>query len=174
MWFKILVMICKKNDFTSNHWSTATVIQWMIDTVNLTLSECLLNYVGQLIILIDINKWLLIYFHKITLQYRYFTILIFYCIPCASAKGKCARACSIKWTGKCPVLISVTWPVPFSQHWTFSQIASLKNDQCILMAHNISVNLTMFCHSLSLCRFPSRLAIPVRRLCLCVFVRLCL
>ena len=42
-------------------------VQWMIDIVNLTLTEGLLNYVGQFTILIDTTKWL--YFQEITLLY---------------------------------------------------------------------------------------------------------
>ena len=38
------------------------IIQWMLDIVNLTLTEGLLYYVGQFTILIDTNKWLFIYF----------------------------------------------------------------------------------------------------------------
>ena len=47
----------------------------MIDIVNLTLTEGLLYYVGQLTIFIDTNKLLFIYFRKIIFPYCYFTIL---------------------------------------------------------------------------------------------------
>ena len=46
----------------------------MIHIVNLILTEGLLYHVGQFTILIDTNKLIFIYFHKITLLYRYFTV----------------------------------------------------------------------------------------------------